>query len=128
MLPVFFALVGLRTDFSKILGGDLPMLTLAIIIASIAGKIFGALLAGVVSRISIKASLTLGVLMNTRGMIELVILNIGFDLGFIGAQPFASMIAMTIVTTLMTGLILPFLRSGFDAIEVVPGNEALSKA
>ena len=114
LLPVFFALVGLRTDL--LIGGAAPwMWATAIILVATAAK-FGA--TGVAARLagfSRREALTMGALMNTRGLMELVVLNIGYDLGLLPADVFAMMVVMTLVTTLMAGPLVTRWHSLVDA-------------
>jgi len=107
LLPVFFAMVGLRTDLYLITdsGGSL-FWCLAIIVVATAGKLGGTALAGRAAGMAGSDALTLGILMNTRGLMELVVLNIGHDLGLLPAGLFAMMVAMALVTTCMTGPLL----------------------
>jgi len=107
LLPVFFAMVGLRTNLYLITaaGGSL-LWCLAIIVVATAGKVGGTTLAGRAAGMAGADALTLGILMNTRGLMELVVLNIGHDLGLLPAGLFAMMVVMALVTTCMTGPLL----------------------
>ena len=59
-----------------------------------------------------REALTIGALMNTRGLMELVVLNLGYDLGILSPRVFTMMVIMALVTTLMTGPLLSLLRAG----------------
>jgi Kef-type K+ transport system membrane component KefB len=108
-LPVFFTFTGLRTN---VLGlstlGDLQWLTI-VLAASILGKIIPVYLAGRISGFDRHQSWVLGALMNTRALMELIVLNIGFDLGFIPQKVFTMLVIMAVVTTVMTGPLLKVL-------------------
>ncbi len=106
LLPVFFALTGLRTNFSLALAGDFWMYTLAVIVAAVAGKWLAALAVGRWMGMSSRDANALGILMNTRGLVELVILNIGFELGVLSPTVFSMMVLMAFVTTFMTAPLL----------------------
>jgi len=107
LLPVFFAMVGLRTDLYLINGAGGSLFWCGAIIAvATAGKLGGTALAGRAAGMPGSDALTLGILMNTRGLMELVVLNIGHDLGLLPAGLFAMMVVMALVTTCMTGPLL----------------------
>jgi Kef-type K+ transport system membrane component KefB len=109
-LPVFFTLTGLRTDIWGLGAADIPWLAL-ILAASILSKILPCYLAGRLSGFSKPESWLLGSLMNTRALMELIVLNIAYDMGFLPQKMFTMLVLMAVVTTMMTGpllrLILP---------------------
>jgi Kef-type K+ transport system membrane component KefB len=102
LLPAFFAITGLRTQIGLVSGWSDWLLTLAIIAVATAGKFGGACGAGRLSGLSWRESAALGALMNTRGLMELIVLNVGLDLGVISPRLFAMMVLMALATTLMT--------------------------
>jgi Kef-type K+ transport system membrane component KefB len=103
LLPIFFAFTGLRTQIGLLTEGHLWVFCILIISVAITGKLIGsAATARFIGR-SWKDSLSLGVLMNTRGLIELIVLNIGYDLGILGPEIFAILVLMALFTTFMTG-------------------------
>ena len=104
-LPVFFCFTGLRTNILGLGAGDLGWLA-AFLAAAILGKIVPVYLAGRVSGFDHAESLVLGTLMNTRALMELIVLNIGLDLGFLPANVFTMLVIMAVVTTVMTGPLL----------------------
>ncbi len=108
LLPVYFAVTGLRTQIGLV---DTPALWLEcgviIAVASI-GKLGGAAVAGRLTGLSWREAGALGILMNTRGLMELVILNVGLDLGVLSPELFAMMVLMAVVTTLATTPALAF--------------------
>lgn len=106
LLPLFFAFTGLRTQLGLL--DDLAswLICAGIIAVAIAGKLGGSALAARWSGMPWRDSMALGVLMNTRGLMELVVLNIGYDLGILSAKMFTMMVIMALVTTVMTGPLL----------------------
>lgn len=111
-LPIFFVISGLKTEIGLIDNSNLWQLTGIIIAVAIAGKFIGSAAAAKFVGQSWKDSLTLGTLMNTRGLMEIVVLNIGYDLGVLNAEIFVMLILMALITTFMTGLSL----SGIEKI------------
>lgn len=107
-LPIFFTLTGLRTDIFGLGPSDLPLLALVLAIAILA-KILPCYLAGRLSGFSPAESWLLGGLMNTRALMELVVLNIAFDLGLLPQKMFTMLVLMAVITTLMTGPLLRLL-------------------
>jgi len=106
LLPLFFALTGLRTRIDLLTGRFLWGHTAAIVLTAVLGKLVGAALAAKTTGITWKDSLALGVLMNTRGLVELVILNAGLDLGILSPTLFTMMVLMALITTFMATPIL----------------------
>ncbi|QJE94319.1 cation:proton antiporter [Luteolibacter luteus] len=106
LLPLFFAFTGLRTQIGLLndLGGWL--ICLGIIAVATAGKLGGSALTARFTGMSWRDSLQLGALMNTRGLMELIALNIGYDLGILSPRIFAMLVIMALVTTAMTGPLL----------------------
>lgn len=103
LLPLFFVFTGLRTQIGLIDDVHLWKITGLIIFVAVAGKFFGSALAAKFVGHNWKDSLSIGALMNTRGLMELVVLNIGYDLGVLSAEIFTMMVIMALVTTFMTG-------------------------
>jgi Kef-type K+ transport system membrane component KefB len=106
LLPLFFALTGLRTRIDLLTGGSLWGYTAAIVATAVLGKLAGAALTAKATGMTWKDSIGLGVLMNTRGLVELVVLNAGLDLGVLSPALFTMMVIMALVTTFMTTPIL----------------------
>jgi Kef-type K+ transport system membrane component KefB len=104
-LPVFFTFTGLRTNVLGLASEDLGWLGLVLAL-SILGKIVPVYIAGRASGFGRSQSAVLGALMNTRGLMELIVLNVGFDLGFLPQKPFTMLVIMAVGTTIMTGPIL----------------------
>lgn len=106
LLPVFFAYSGLNTEIQSIQSPWLWAVALLLLAAAIAGKGLGCLLAARAGGESWRDALGAGVLMNARGLMELIILNIGLQKGLITRELFAMMVVMALVTTLMTSPLL----------------------
>jgi Kef-type K+ transport system membrane component KefB len=100
-LPLFFAFTGLRTSIGLI-SGDLWAFFALIMLVAVAGKMFGSAVAARSGGLSWREALAIGSLMNTRGLMELVVLNVGLDIGVISPALFAMMVLMALVTTFMT--------------------------
>ena len=103
LLPLFFAFSGLRTQLGLLNTSHSCIICVAIIGIAILGKFGGSLLAAKFVGESWKDSLILGALINTRGLMELIVLNIGFELGVLNAELFTMMVLMALITTFMTG-------------------------
>jgi Kef-type K+ transport system membrane component KefB len=103
LLPLFFVFTGLRTQIGLINDPKLWNIAGLIILVAVTGKFFGSALAAKFVGQSWKDSLSIGALMNTRGLMELVVLNIGYDLGVLTTEVFTMMVIMALVTTFMTG-------------------------
>ena len=106
LLPLFFAFTGLRTQVTLLNDWQSWALCGVIILVAIAGKLGGSMLMSRFTGMSWSQSFSIGALMNTRGLVELVVLNIGYDLGILSGRIFAMMVLMALVTTFMTGPLL----------------------
>lgn len=106
LLPLFFVFTGLRTQVGLLNDWNGWLICLVIIAVAIVGKLVGTMLTARWTKMSWRDSYSLGVLMNTRGLIELVVLNIGFDLGILSARIFVMMVIMALATTFMTAPLL----------------------
>lgn len=106
LLPLFFVFTGLRTQIGLLNDWHLWMIALLIIAVATIGKFLGSALAAKFVGQSWRDSLIIGTLMNTRGLMELIVLNIGYDLGVLSNEIFAMLVIMALITTFMTG---PFL-------------------
>ncbi|WP_312207975.1 cation:proton antiporter [Empedobacter sp.] len=103
LLPLFFVFTGLRTQIGLLDSPHLWQTAGLIILVAVTGKFVGSAVAAKFVGQNWKDSLTIGALMNTRGLMELVVLNIGYDLGVLTPEVFAMMVIMALVTTFMTG-------------------------
>jgi Kef-type K+ transport system membrane component KefB len=109
MLPAFFAYTGMRTQVGLVSGLGNWLLCGAIILVACVGKFGGTLLASRLSGLRWRDSAALGVLMNTRGLVELIVLTMGLDLGVTSPTLFTMLVIMALVTTFMTTPILQLL-------------------
>ena len=110
LLPAFFAFTGMRTQIGLVSGIEDWTICGLIVVTATLGKFGGTWAAARFHGISWRHSSALGVLMNTRGLMELIVLNIGLELGIISPRLFAMMVIMALVTTLMTTPILRLLE------------------
>ena len=115
LLPLFFVFTGLRTQIGLLNDPSLWKITGLIILVAVVGKFFGSALAAKFVGQNWKDSLSIGALMNTRGLMELVVLNIGYDLGVLSAEIFTMMVIMALVTTFMTGPALDLINYVFKS-------------
>ena len=113
LLPLFFVFTGLRTQIGLINDPYLWKVTGCIILVAVIGKFVGSALAAKFVGQNWRDSLTIGALMNTRGLMELVVLNIGYDLGVLTSEIFTMMVIMALVTTFMTGPALDLINLVF---------------
>ncbi len=113
LLPLFFVFTGLRTQIGLLNEPYLWQVTAWIILVAVTGKFAGSALSARFVGQSWKESLSIGALMNTRGLMELVVLNIGYDLGVLGPEIFSMMVIMALVTTCMTGPALDLINRCF---------------
>lgn len=107
LLPVFFLVSGLNVNLRGLSGDNLVQLA-AILGVAIGGKYLGAYAGARISGVPHWQANSLGILMNTRGLTELVILNVGRELGLLGDTLFTMLVVMAVVTTVMTGPLLQF--------------------
>jgi len=111
LLPAFFAYTGMRTEIGLVSGWHAWMICGVIILVATLGKFGGTLAAARLTGLDWRTSAALGVLMNTRGLMELIVLNIGLELGVISPTLFAMMVIMALVTTIATTPVLRFLMN-----------------
>ncbi len=119
LLPLFFVFTGLRTEIGLINDPYLWKITGFIILVAVVGKFLGSTLAAKFVGQNWRDSLTIGALMNTRGLMELVVLNIGYDLGVLSREIFTMMVIMALVTTFMTGPAIDLINYIFKRKEVL---------
>lgn len=112
-LPLFFVFTGLRTEIGLLADASLWGMCALIILVAVAGKFGGSAIAARFTGESWKDSLSIGALMNTRGLMELVVLNIGYDLGILSPQIFTMLVLMALVTTFMTAPLLSLINRLF---------------
>jgi hypothetical protein len=107
---LFFVFTGLRTEIGLLNEPHLWYITGMIVAVAVIGKFLGSAIAARFVGQHWKDSLIIGALMNTRGLMELVVLNIGYDLGVLTPEIFSMMVIMALVTTFMTGPLLDFIE------------------
>jgi len=105
LLPLFFAYAGLRTEVGG-LTGEAWVACASVLLAAVAGKFGAVTFAARFNGFQWRDSVVLGALMNTRGLMELVVLNIGYDLGILSAPMYTMMVIMALATTCMAGPVL----------------------
>jgi len=108
MLPLFFAFTGLRTQIGLLNDASGWLICAGLILVATLGKLGGAMFTARLTGVNWTDSFALGALMNTRGLVELIALNIGYDLGILSPRIFAMLVIMALVTTCMTGPLLSF--------------------
>jgi Kef-type K+ transport system membrane component KefB len=111
-LPAFFALTGLRTEIGLVSSWQDWGMCLLIVALATAGKFGGTFAAARLVTMPARVAAQLGILMNTRGLMELVVLNVGLDLGVISPTLFTMMVVMALATTAMTAPLLDWLGAG----------------
>jgi Kef-type K+ transport system membrane component KefB len=121
LLPLFFAFTGLRTNVGLLKGSAMWFYCALIILVATAGKLGGSTIAGRLSGMPLREAAGLGTLMNTRGLMELVILNIGLDIKVISPALFSMMVLMALFTTFMTTPVLELICPG-QALRTAPQN------
>uniref|UniRef100_A0A452XNK9 Uncharacterized protein n=1 Tax=Aegilops tauschii subsp. strangulata TaxID=200361 RepID=A0A452XNK9_AEGTS len=102
LLPLYFASSGLKTDVATIRGGGALGILALIIVTACAGKIMGTFAVAMACGMGAKEAIVLGVLMNTKGLVELIVLNIGRERKVLNEETFAILVLMALVTTFIT--------------------------
>lgn len=117
-LPVFFAFTGLRTQIGLVRGPEDWAVCAAIIVVASLGKFGGGTIAARLTGLDWHEAASLGILMNTRGLMELIVLNVGLDLGVLSPSLFAMLVIMAVVTTVATTPVLERLNrlTALDAV------------
>jgi Kef-type K+ transport system membrane component KefB len=128
LLPLFFVFTGLRTEIGLINEPYLWKVTGLIIMVAVAGKFFGSALAAKFVGQSWRNSLIIGALMNTRGLMELIVLNIGLALGVLTTEVFTMMVIMALVTTFMTGPALDLINYIFKTTDTSDHEEEIDQS
>lgn len=127
LLPLFFAFTGLRASIGLLSGGQAWLYFGLILAVAIAGKFGGSTISARLSGMGWREAGALGILMNTRGLIELVVLNIGLEIGVITPTVFTMMVLMALVTTFMTSPLLDWIypaRLRAQVLEAQPREAA----
>ncbi len=135
LLPLFFAYTGLRTNVGLLGRPSLILITLVLCAVAIAGKYGGTLIAARVIKLPWRDSAVLGALMNTRGLTELIVLNLALSMGVITSALFTALVIMALLTTLMAGPIMRLLdpHNSFGEapeahLEVARASQAVERA
>lgn len=123
LLPLFFVFTGLKTEIGLLNDPYLWKVTGFIILVAVVGKFLGSALAAKFVGQSWRDSLTIGALMNTRGLMELIVLNIGLELKVLTPEVFTMMVIMALVTTFMTGPALDLINYIFKTKDGVETTE-----
>jgi Kef-type K+ transport system membrane component KefB len=126
LLPLFFVVTGLKTDVGSLNRWELWLICVGLIAVAIVGKWVGATAAARYTGFSVRDSTAVGVLMNTRGLTELIVLNIGLSLGMISPALFTMLVVMALVTTFMAGPALRLIDPRRELAE--PPEEELRRA
>jgi Kef-type K+ transport system membrane component KefB len=113
LLPVYFIVTGLSVNIGGLRATDYADLAV-VLVAACAGKLIGTVLPARLSGVDWRAAFGVGMLMNTRGLTELIILNVGLGLGILNGRLFTVMVLMALVTTAMAGPLLPRLLPADD--------------
>jgi Kef-type K+ transport system membrane component KefB len=121
LLPLFFAFTGLRTQIGLLTSGQDWLICLGIIGVATLGKLGGSAVTARLAGMRWSEALQLGALMNTRGLMELIALNIGYDLGILSPRIFAMLVIMALSTTMLTGPLLTLFRSRHAIPDALPG-------
>ena len=109
LLPVFFVVAGLPVDIGGLTGGDLLLLGIVCVIA-ILGKVGGGFLGARLGGLPNREAAVVGVLLNTRGLTELIVLTVGLQAGIIDRRLYTILVIMAVITTVLTGPLLGLLR------------------
>ena len=110
LLPVFFAVTGMSAQFGELFHWRPALWTLVILIVAMVGKIGGTYYAGRKAALSEQNSLSLGILMNTRGLVDLIVLNMAYQAGVFNRELYSAFILMALVTTAATVPLLNWVR------------------
>jgi Kef-type K+ transport system membrane component KefB len=126
LLPLFFVFTGLRTQIGLLNEPYLWWICFAIIAVAVIGKFLGSTLAARFVGQNWRDSFAIGALMNCRGLMELIVLNIGYDLGVLSPEIFAMMVIMALLTTFMTGPALDLINR-FGAEKIRPAEAIMNE-
>jgi Kef-type K+ transport system membrane component KefB len=119
-VPLFFAFTGLRTNVYLLDSPGLALQTVAILVIAVLGKASGPFLSAQKLEFSTRETMALGVLLNTRGLVELVVINIGLEIGLLPPPVFAMLTLMALITTAMTSPLLTRLGYKRQATTPIP--------
>jgi Kef-type K+ transport system membrane component KefB len=120
LLPAFFAFTGMRTQIGLVWGTEKWLMCGLLILVASAGKFGGTFFAARITGLGWRDASALGLLMNTRGLMELIALNIGLDMRVISSDLFALMVLMALVTTMATSPLLQLLTPRPPLLHPIP--------
>ena len=126
-VPVFFTYTGLRTDITGIHGAAMWFILVAVIAAAVIGKLVGCGFAARISGFSWKESGIVGAMMNSRGLMALIAINVGYELGVVPRSLFSVLVLMALVTTALTTPLLLLLRRGTEIEEPIARSGFLGR-
>ncbi|KNC97065.1 uncharacterized protein SPPG_07462 [Spizellomyces punctatus DAOM BR117] len=109
LLPLYFALSGLNTNIGTLSDGQAWGYTILVILVACGGKVVGCTAAAKFTGFNWRESFAVGFLMNTKGLVELIVLNLGYEAGVINQKIFSMFVIMALVTTFMTTPIISFI-------------------
>jgi Kef-type K+ transport system membrane component KefB len=120
LLPAYFAYAGLRTDVGLVSGSADWLFCALIILVASAGKFAGAMIAAPIAKLSLRQATAFGALMNARGLMELIVLNIGLDVGVITPRLYTLLVIMAVTTTLLSSPVIRLLLGTRPAEALTP--------
>jgi K+:H+ antiporter len=112
LLPAFFALTGMRTQITLVSGTTEWLICAVVIVVATIGKFAGSFAAARLTGMDWRTAASLGILMNTRGLMALIVLDVGLNMGVISPTLFAMMVIMAVVTTVATTPLLDLVERG----------------
>jgi Kef-type K+ transport system membrane component KefB len=118
-LPVFFTYTGLRTDIRSVGSVEMWLLAALILVAAVVGKFAGCGFAARLAGFPRREATLVGAMMNTRGLMELVVINVGYELRVIPRSVYCMLVLMALITTLMTTPIVRRLARGTELEEPI---------
>lgn len=127
-LPIFFAYTGLRTDVGSIQGWPGAFTLILVLAVAFVSKFGGAYLAARLVGEEQRSAMTIGVCMNTRGLMELIVLNIGKDLGLLPTDVFSMLVIMALVSTFMATPLIRWLMRGQTSLDTPLGEPSRARA
>lgn len=110
LLPLFFVFTGLRTEIGLLNSGSLWLTATIIIGIAVSGKFLGGVIGSKITGQPWKEAFMIGALLNSRGLVELIVLNIGYDMGLLSAEIFTILVLMALTTTFITGPWIDFIE------------------
>jgi Kef-type K+ transport system membrane component KefB len=127
-VPVFFTYSGLRTDITGLHGGTLWLILAAVVAAAVTGKLVGCGLAARLSGFSWKESGIVGAMMNARGLMALIAINVGYELDVVPRSLFSVLVLMALITTALTTPLLLLWRKGTEIEEPIARSGFLGRS